>query len=154
MTGGSVIFSLEIVTWMRWICAWQVVMRESGQCGLNTSISASQILAGCHPVFCGSGLRLWIFHDEHLTPCPGRYSFFFSPRFPKDQVCHRGVKSLCGPEAQDRINTATIMWINYFSSWLLRWSFFPRSTVRPLSSLQFVTLLKYTVCSVLWRGEK
>lgn len=126
MTGGSVVFSLEIVTWMRWICDWQVVMRETGQCGLSTSISASQILAGCHLVFCGSGLRLWIFHDEHLTPCPERYSFFFfSLRCPEVQVCHRGVKSPCGPQAMDRIYNATIRWINFFPSWLQRWEILP-----------------------------
>lgn len=25
------------------------------------------------PLYCGSGLLLWIFHDEHLKPCPERY---------------------------------------------------------------------------------
>lgn len=46
---------------------------EIGQCGLCVSISASQIHTCCHLLYCGSALRLWIFHGKHLTPCPERY---------------------------------------------------------------------------------
>lgn len=47
-----------------------------------------------------------------------RFFSFFSLRCPEVQVCHRGVKSPCGPQATDRIYNATIRWINFFPSWL------------------------------------
>lgn len=91
---------------------------EIGQRGLSVSVSASQILAR-HHLHCGSALTLWIFHDVHLTPCPERYFkvFCFPDRKPGVRECHRGVKSVCGPQAKDRIYDAAlddIKWI--FSS--------------------------------------
>lgn len=77
MIDGLVPFIWEKLTW-KWICEWQLVMGEIGQCGLSISVSASQIRACCHLLYCGSALRLWIFHAEHLTPCPERYFKFFS----------------------------------------------------------------------------
>lgn len=94
------------------ICEWQL-MGEIGQRGLNLSDSASQILACCHHLHCGSALRLWIFHGQHLTPCPERYfSFFFSAphRNPGVRVCHGSVKSVSGLEAKDRIYDALGWW--------------------------------------------
>lgn len=91
---------------------------EIGQRGLSVSVSASQILACCHLLHCCSALRLWIFHGEHLTPCPERYFKVFSDRNPGVRECHGGVKSVCGPQAKDRIYDAPVDDIRWIFSFL------------------------------------
>lgn len=97
------------------ICGWQL-MGEIGQCGLSVADSASQILAR-HRLYCGYALAWWIFHGERLTPCPERYfKGFFSDRNPGVRECHGGVKSVCGPEAEDGIYDAAVDVIRWIFS--------------------------------------
>lgn len=137
------------------ICEWQL-MGEIGQRVLSVSVSASQILACCHHLYCGSALRLWIFHGKHLTPCPERYfKVFFSDRNPGVRECHRGVKSVCGPEAEDRIYDALvddIRWIFSFLTWEL---LCPPRLINLWVVLTLLSHLKRSVLSVAfcW-GEK
>lgn len=152
MTDGLVPFIREKLTW-KWICEWQLVMGEIGQCGLSISVSASQIRACCHLLYCGSALRLWIFHAEHLTPCPERYfKFFFPVRNPGVRECHRGVKSVSSPQAKDRIYDALaddIRWIFFFTAEPLC----PPWLINHWAVDGFVSLLKRSVCGVVLSRE-
>lgn len=130
------------------ICEWQL-MGEIGQRGLSVSVSASQILACCHHLYCGSALRLWIFHGKHLTPCPERYfKVFFSDRNPGVRECHRGVKSVCGPEAKDRIYDAPVDDIRWIFSFLTGELLCPPRLINLWAALSLLSLLKRSVLSV------
>lgn len=112
--------------------------------------SASQILACCHHLYCGYALRLWIFHGEHLTPCPERYFkvFFFSDRNPGVRECHRGVKSVCGPEAKDRIYDAVVDVIRWIFSFQTGELLCPPPLINLWAALGVLSLLKRSVLSV------
>lgn len=81
--------------------------------------------------------------------------FFFSDRNPGVRECHRGVKSVCGPEAKDRIYDALvddIRWIFSFLTWEL---LCPPRLINLWAVLSLLSLLKRSVLSVAfcW-GEK
>lgn len=126
------------------ICKWQLI----GQRGLSVSASASQILACCHHLYCGSALRLWIFHGKHLTPCPERYfKVFFSDRNPGVRECHGGVKSVCGPQAKDRIYDAPVDDIRWIFSFLSGEPLCPPRLINHWAVLSLLSLLKRSVLS-------
>lgn len=108
-------------------------------------------------LYCGSALRLWIFHGKHLTPCPERYFkvFFFSDRNPGVRECHRGVKSVCGPQAKDRIYDAPVDDIRWIFSFLSGEPPLSSATDKPLSCSQFVVTPQKIcfVCGILLSRE-
>lgn len=129
------------------ICEWQL-MGEIGQRGLNLSDSASQILACRHHLHCDSALRLWIFHGQHLTPCPERY--FNSP--PLEETL--GLE--CVTEAWSQ-SVASRQRIGFMMSGVddIRWTFsfltqelLPPPLINHWTVLSLLSLLKRSALSV------
>lgn len=139
----------------KWICEWQWVMGGIGHRGLSVSVSASQILACCHLLYCGFALRLWIFHGKHLTPCPERYLkfFFFPDRNPGVRECHIGVKSLGGPQVKNRIYDAPADDIRWIFSFLSREPLCPPRLINHWAVHSLLLLLERSVCGVLLHRE-
>lgn len=127
-----------------WICDCQLI-GETGPHGLSVSGSASQILACCHHLYCGSSLRLWIFHGKHLTPFPESIFFLIETL---GLECHRGVKLVCGPKANDGIYDAPVDDIRWIFSFLTRELLCPPWLIKRWCVLSLLLAVKRSALSV------
>lgn len=74
--------------------------------------------------------------------------FFFSDRNPGVRECHRGVKSVCGPEAKDRIYDAVVDVIRWIFSFQTGELLCPPPLINLWAALGVLSLLKRSVLSV------
>lgn len=80
---------------------------------------------------------------------------FFSDRNPGVRECHRGVKSVCGPEAKDRIYDAPVDDIRWIFSFLTGELLCPPRLINRWAALSLLSLLKKIcfVCGILLSRE-
>lgn len=74
--------------------------------------------------------------------------FFFSDRNPGVRECHRGVKSVCGPQAKDRIYDAPVDDIRWIFSFLSGEPLCPPQLINHWAVHSLLSLLKRSVLSV------
>lgn len=127
----------------KWICEWQQAEGEVGQRGLSVSVFL-QVKSSHVATF-----LLWLSPYEYFMASIWHHAqkdiscFFFPDRNPGVRVCHRGVKSVCVPQAKDGIYDAPLDDIRWIFSFLSGEPLSSTTTDKPLScSLCVVTPLK------------